>query len=382
MEGTSKRTRNESPMPFFHSDMRTTRSSHRENSPLLPDTLPFSSSGSSTRLLRLVGQSNCLSTESYALLLLSLSAFLYSVMGTFVKLAVTEGGLPSTEMVLLRAIVQGVVVVTAMMFWREHDHSNSRLIWVPLGRTPIRNVVVARGMVGGLGFLFYYYTMSVLPLGDATTLLSLNPVLTVIAGAVVLKESLHISHVVAALGSVVGCVFMARPSFLFDQHGAAVHSSSTPSLGYLTAALGACCGATVYILIRRAGKGGVHTLQLLFSWVLFGIVFSLLVGVALPWINGKGSTFVWPADSQTWRYVLGTCVFGSSGHFLLNYAARHAPAGLSSIIRTSGIVWSYMLELLVFHQGPVPLVTAGVLLIVASLATIALEKQCCGSGSR
>ena len=328
------------------------------------------------RHVRLVLQPRWMSTESYSLVLLVISSSLYSVMACFVKLAVVSG-IPSTEQVFLRALFQGFLVVVAM-FWFEdpniEDHfRNDRLIKRPFGSKTVRFVVIARGIVGGLGFCLYYYTISLLPLGDAVTILSLSPVVTIVAAALFLKETIRYSHIFATLASLVGSILLAKPSFLFGDDKEEDDNTSSKT-GYVTAFMGACCGATVYILIRRAGKAGVHTLQLLFSWSTFGVLYSFSF-MMLPVMIGGDNPFVFPTTPHAWWYLLGVCVFGCSAHFLLNYAARHAPAGLASIIRSSGIMWSYLLEILVFHQVPHQLTVLGVSLIVLSLLTIAVEKH-------
>mmetsp|Transcript_40178 Transcript_40178/g.61774 ORF Transcript_40178/g.61774 Transcript_40178/m.61774 type:complete len:378 (-) Transcript_40178:716-1849(-) len=333
---------------------------------------PTTTTDKSTTML--VAQPKCLSTESYSLLLLVVSSFFYSGMACFVQLA-TRTGIPSTELVFMRGVFQGALVTAAMFFYNDPDHV--QLIRRPFGSSPlVQKVVIARGAVGGLGFLFYYYTMSVLPIGDATTLLSLNPVITVLAASVFLKEAIHASHVFAAAACVAGSVLIAHPTFLFGpEHDGNVTTHHYPATGYLTAFLGACCGAAVYILIRSAGKAGVHVLQLLFSWCFFGLLYSAAIGMLLPWAFGIGNSFVLPASGVAWLYILGVCVFGSLGHFFMNYAARHAPAGLASIVRSSGILWSYLLEVLVFHQVPQRVTLAGVALVVIALVAIAIEKQ-------
>jgi drug/metabolite transporter (DMT)-like permease len=294
-------------------------------------------------------------------------------MAMFVKLA-TATGLPSTELVLLRAIFQGAFVILAM-FWYTDPRANNKekllLIQRPFGSPQVRAFVIARGVIGGLGFIFYYYTYAVLPLGDATTLLSLNPVITVLGASIFLKdEPIRRSHLFAVAASVVGSMLLARPSFLFgtDENDESSSHSSPRAHGYLTGVLGACSGAAVYILIRRAGQEGVHTLQLLFSWCFFGLLYS--VSLVIFYQHG----FVIPPSLWSWIYVLGVCTFGSLGHFLMNYAVRHAPAGLSSIVRSSGILWSYLLEVLVFRQLPQLWTILGVSLIVGSLAIVAVEK--------
>jgi len=354
--------------------------------------------GSQPHLLR--GKPKFLSTESYGLSLIGVSAALYSIMGAFVKLA-TQTGIPATELVFMRAVFQGSLVVVAMLWFREgvqsadslpavdekeeqqlqlqqQSHRKPRLlVTVPLGDSSMRSVVIARGAVGGCGFILYFYTLSVLPLGDAIALLSLSPVVTVWASAAILGEPVRPLHIVAAISTVAGSFLIARPAFIFGMDPLAEPKlASYNSFGYVTAAMGTCAGAAVFILIRKAGKSGAHTLQLLFSWVVFGLLFSFLLGVAIP--LGKGGWY-FPTSKLVWSYVLGCCVVGSIAHFLLNFAARHSNPGLASIVRSSGIVWAYLLQILLFGHIPTLLTCAGVVLVSTSLILVSVQKIMDGS---
>jgi len=372
------------------------------------------------------------SSPSFGLVLLGISSLCYSVMGVFIKLASSREDIPSTQLVLLRSLFQGTIVVLAMTCLSatttesgighqlqristsstpSQQKSSYLLITQPLGTTAdLRRLVVLRGIVGAVGFVLYYYTISHLPLGDATALLSLNPIVTVLAAACLLEgESLQWSHVTAACLSVVGSVLIAQPTVIFgttvsdnetdvSEYGAfgvnntiSSPSTSQANYGYVTAALGTLCGAGVYILIRKAGTSGAHTLQLLFSWSVFGVLFSLGVQLAVGAYNhhhhhhnnnSKDSTdeqrdseFVLPTSTEGWMYVLGMCVVGTFSHFLMNYAGRICPAGLTSIIRSSGILFAYMWEVLVFGQVPTALTCVGVALILVSVGTVAFEQQ-------
>lgn len=327
-----------------------------------------------------------LTVESKSLLLLLISAVCYSFMSCFVKLA-TEAGLPSVELVFIRAVAQGSMVIMGMFCYttidenqRTYDGSNTGtgttkrvgeegkmlLIQRPFGvGDRVQKLVIARGMIGGFGFGFvlYYYTVSALPLGDATTLLSLNPVVTIVLAAIFLGESIHSTHIFSAAASIIGSVLIARPSFLFgssDNHDV----TSYNTLGYITALVGTCCGACVILLIRSAGKSGVHTLQLIFSWSVFGMLNSVIIGIILPMVMDyywsasgddayeKIHRFHFPTSSESWWYVFGLVGFGAVGHFLMNYAGQTAPAGVASLVRCSSILFSYALEIVVFGQIP------------------------------
>jgi drug/metabolite transporter (DMT)-like permease len=315
-------------------------------------------------------------------------------MGCFVKLITSTSDMSSIEIVFFRAVFQITIVFAAMFFFttpvqkirtdkvttstedsdaqqqqQEYCCVEEPLIRHPFGLTKdIVTLVVVRGMCGACGFCFYFYTISVLPLGDAVTILSLNPVMTVVIASVVLHEPLTKTHIFSAVSSVVGSVFLARPSFLFGKDSSMQENATSRQWGYLTGILGACTGAGVYILIRKAGKKGVHTLTLLFGWCVFGLLFSAVI--VTFW-----GTFTWPSSTRIWVYLLVSCIFGTLAHGIMNFAARLAPAGVASILRSSGIVWSYLLEVVVFHEIPRAWTILGVGLILASLGIIAFEKR-------
>lgn len=326
-----------------------------------------------------------MSAESFGLLCLLASAAFFSVMGLFVQRASSR--LPSTQIVFMRAIFQGTLTLVGMVFLPAQSDAQGvkgrALIRSPFGGTrQVRNVVIARGAVGGFGFVSFYYTMSALPLGDAVALVSLKSVFTVIAGWLILGEVLKPSHFCAAIASVTGATLIARPTFLFgyddEFHGAAMRKARP--LGYLTAMLGACCGTAVFLLIRKCGRLGAHTLQLMISWAVFGIVFGLLFGKILcgpgkPLGDIDGGDWGMPDSKALWHDVLAVCIFGLTAHFLLNFSARIAPAGLSSVVKSSEMVWAYLWQTLYFHQTPSVLTITGVLLICCSLVTIAIQKM-------
>ena len=331
----------------------------------------------------------CISIESWGLVLLAFSAILFSLMATFVKLAASMG-LPSTELVFLRASFQGLVVLCCMVFCKAETEAEGgpaagsltqrSILFTPFGGMPeVRRIVLLRGVIGSLGFINFYYTMSALPIGGAISLLSLYPILTIAVAQFYLGEPVRMVQALAALASVVGAVLISRPTLIFyydnidDATTGASTSTDIDPLGYATAMLGSCCASAVVVLIRKAGKIGAHTLQLLFSWCIFGILLSLLIGVCSG-VGGGNSSWSMPSSMLAWGYVLGVCSVGTIAHFILNYAARLAPAGLSSIARASDIGYGYLWEVIIFKQKPYASTLVGVVLIALSLIGIAVQK--------
>ena len=228
------------------------------------------------------------------------------------------------------------------------DDKNQRLIAHPFGKTATaQKLVWMRGLIGGAGFVLDYHCMSVLPLGDAMTLMSLYPFITIILARIFLEEEIKVIHIGTTIASVLGAIFIGQPTFLFST-AARVNDGTgkdSPTLGYITGLLGSCCLASILILIRKAGKIGVSTFQLLLSWALFGVGFSFIIG---PY---EGD-WIWPSSALVWGYVVGVCFVGAGCHFMLNYAARFTQAGFTSVVRSSDILFAYCFEIFLFDHRP------------------------------
>jgi drug/metabolite transporter (DMT)-like permease len=223
--------------------------------------------------------------------------------------------------------------------------------------------------MGGLGLLFDYHCMSVLPLGDAITLMSLYPFLTIFLARTFLGEEIRPLHIRVTIASMVGAILIAQPTFIFGIGDLDNIMLQAPTIGYVTGILGSCCLACVLTLTRKAGTIGVHTLQLLISWATFGIIFSLVFATA------EEGEWVLPRSRLIWWYVFGACSVGAAAHFVLNYGGRLAPAGLVSVVRSSDIMWAYACEIAIFRQSPNTFTWMGVVLVLGSLLAIGKEKM-------
>lgn len=372
-----------------------------------------------------------LSTESQGLLLLLISAILFSGMGVFLKFAANY--VPSTQLVFFRAVFQGFFILIGMLtnytptqddnVSRSHNNSDighdynnedipeskrKLLIFAPFGSNSREiKVVIARGILGSLGFVMYFYSISSLPLGDAITLFSLYPIHTLFLAKIFLNEDITPVHIIATVTSVLGAICIAGPTFLsfetsmhtpqdmmmndtindMDQQIPST-TTSDPTvhlhthvgnnynpLGYITAFLGSFFGAFVLTLIRKAGTLGVSALQLLFSWSVFGILMSILSSIFIfqP-IEGswKDPTMI---SDEAWYYILCMCSLGTVAHFLMNYAGRMVHASLASIVRSSDIVFAYIWEVTVFHVVPTKITFWGVSFVLLSLILVAIQKS-------
>lgn len=327
--------------------------------------------------------------ETRSLFWLAVASVIFAVQAMLVRLAHQLGGMPPTQLVFFRSMFQLFLMIVIMIFCREEEETEEmhrrnadilpstvrrRLITVPFGRASQSGIVVLRGLTGGVAVLLYFFSVSTIPVGDAVTLMSLAPVFTVFLARATMGEPIQPTHLVAVALSVVGATAIAEPkliNFLHDRD----RTSSTLVLGYAAALIGGFLNAVVAVAMRRAGMLGVRASQLVFSLSFFGA----LVSGASGWSASLGVV----VKESPWRpltlerslkYVLPLCVVGASAMFLLNHAARTAPAGLASVVRSTTIGWGYLIEVAVFGKVPEWTTGAGAIAVFCALGLVAWER--------
>ena len=344
---------------------------------------------------------------------LFISTCLFSLMGMFLQLA-TRYGVPSTEIVFSRAAFQGIFIIPAMFLFRlsaddlpqtqtdrdvkededmiKDEAAGSggvyynedktmmtalppRIIQHPFGTTKIMSkVVLLRGIFGGLSFMFKFHALSTLPLGDATALMAVYPVITIFLAHIFLGEVIRPLHIVAAISSILGAVLISQPRFLFGDDGDDVDDDSYRVAGYISAFLENIFCSGVIVTIRKAGKVGAHTLQLLFSWMVFALSLSIFMFFVGRSSSDSVQEWIVPPKGSL-PSLLGTCMAAGVAHFLLNYSGKFVPATMGGLIRSSGILIAYLLEVLVFGTTPEKVTIWGVFFICLSLMLVLFQGK-------
>ena len=209
------------------------------------------------------------------------------------------------------------------------------LVQAPFGRDPkVVRIVLLRGFFGGLGVFLHFYSMKTIPLGDEVTIHSLYSVFTPILAIFTLGEHMDMKKLIAVLASVTGAILIANPSFpLTTAKPSTTMDENYYPIGYATALIGSLFGAGVVITIRKAGNLGAHSLNLVFSWAIFGSGISVIMGTN-HFISSdmlKEGPWVWNLSMRSWGLLFGTVFFGGVSNVLMNFAGKLAPAGLGSI---------------------------------------------------
>lgn len=256
-----------------------------------------------------------------------------------------------THIAMTRAVVGSLVgIAVAIVRRRPAFVVPSRIMW-------LRSVL---GTVA-MGCTFFALSKPSLPLGDATTLFNLTPLILAVLAPVVLGERSGRAIWGPLALSAIGVVAIVRPTFLFGGSHALPASAALPAA---IAALAATFSAFAMMSLRRASAGdGPEAIVVHFS--LFGSAsFAVLAAVTgAPW--PRFTDFAWLS-------LAGLC--GGLAQLAMTSAYARAPAARVSGIGYLAVPFSAMLGAAWMGEIPTGWTLAGMLLVVVGGVVLARAK--------
>ena len=314
-----------------------------------------------------------------AIALVTTAALLFGVVAAFVKAA----ALPTLVMLQCRSVIEWLVGVgVALVLHHRAAPATRPSLWLLLlGPPHLRGWLVLRSFFYW-GFLCcWWYALSSVPIGDATTIVYCGPVFTAIFARVFLGERIDRSFYPVVALDAAGVVLITQPSFLFGRiAGAPAEESMAYMLGACGALAAAVCGGLLPVLTRHS-KAASWTAVNHVSAALSSFVFTPLA-IAVWWATDADAPEQMKAgfealhQSDQWLLLLAASVTGFIGLGLqtLGYQ-RVESASRAAVLSVLEIPFAYMLQGLLFHEGLEPLGIAGTALVTgASLLNLCVGR--------
>ncbi|KAF0699375.1 Aste57867_10056 [Aphanomyces stellatus] len=255
------------------------------------------------------------------------------------------------------------------MFWRGLGAWVLNLVAILITQTSVRidtalvPVVAFRCVVGFGSTALAFWTISQLPLADASCIIFINPVLTFLLGALVLGEHLYLVDFCMALASFGGVVCVARPSFLFGATTTAWVGSPFAVAGGL---LSASCQALAYVSLRQTKS--IHFLVMIHYFMLSGVV-----GAALWLVVVETGFHIHQAPSVVWLVCSSTGLLGFLGQVCMTKGFQLEHAGLASMMRYLDIVFVFIWDAMLLKESINPWSICGAAIILSSAVAITVR---------
>jgi drug/metabolite transporter (DMT)-like permease len=295
-----------------------------------------------------------------SLLLVGGSGLLFAAQSACLKVSLAQG-VGALEFVAVRGTIQLLGVLVCLLTLRPLPVKH----WLGVSATQ-RRWLLLRGFVGFLGIALSMAALERLPMGDASALNFISPIVSTLVAALTMGPNERIDCTDAALvsSSSTGILLIARPSFLFG------HSTQPlDALGVVLALSAAVTAGCAVVLIRKLAKGGLHFTVVLLYQAVGQMIFSQ---IAMPLFS---RAWVWPSPIATAALLLGG-ICGFLAQVMLTKGLSRETVGKASVARSTGVLGSFALQLAVTPDEPIqPLSVLGASLITASCAVMLVRAS-------
>jgi len=312
--------------------------------------------------------------------LMTFSAILFSFNGALIKWA-SDIGYQSMQIFVFRSAMQLFVTLIASLF--VYAPSSAFRLTISLQNIrvfktvekPLIKWIVLRGVFAGIAGICYFHAITVIPLGDAITVFSTYPLVAAFVGWIVLKERVSIIHGIALCAAIVGVYLIANGSeSQLTSHAIATSTSLASTswfhlyFGYILSVLAALTGGLVFIFIRLATKR-TKPIILVYSHGFFCLLLSFVFGLIFQ-------GFTWQSDKtlDTWIIIVCFGLVGYIGQWCMNMSTQLIPAAVSSLVRSSDSVFSYIWEVVIFSTMPTVETIIGAICVIIGIFLVSVEK--------
>ncbi len=253
---------------------------------------------------------------SKGILYMLIASIAFGFMNLSVKMM---GHMHVSQVVFFRAVVQ-IVLGLAVLIQQKQS---------PFGKNP--KMLFMRGFFGSMGLLCYFYTLQIMPLGNAIVIHYLSPILTTLLAFLLGDEIVQKRQWWFFGLSFLGVVVVNGLS------------NQVTWFGILAGLGGAVFSAFAYNTIRRL-KGIENPNVVVFYFPMVTLPLSLLYPTIVE------NAWRMPIHNE-WFWLLVTGVATQIGQFFMTRAYQEDSTSRVSAISYAGVIWATAVGVFVFSEN-------------------------------
>lgn len=189
-----------------------------------------------------------------------------------------------------------------------------------------------RAAWGSVAILLFYYAIGGLAPSLAYAFNYLAPLVFIVLTAVVLREKLSPSIVLALTVSFGGVLLLLRPDF-----------SDAELLAAAAGLVSGCCAAVAFLMIRKLGQAGEGGMRTVFFFNVHGTFFAAAGLLVLGGFAGLDAGNILP--------VAGMVLSATAGQLFLTQALHRGRSATSAAFSYSGVVFSVLIDAVALEAG-------------------------------
>jgi len=256
-----------------------------------------------------------------------ISALSFALMSGCVK-AASLRGIPVMEILAARALISSVLSYAdikrkGISLWGHN-----------------KPLLIARGVMGTIALMCFFYAITVLNLAETTLLQYLSPIFTSLLAYVFLQEKIQSSTIACIVSSLIGLLLMVQPQLLFG--ALPLQGEALPLKGVIAALTGSVGTGVAYVLVRQLNKTEDP------SVIIFYFPFIALP-VALLLLGRDG---VMPQGADEWLLLLMIGILTQIGQYCLTVAMKKEQAAKAMGFAYVQVLFSALIGWVFFSEVP------------------------------
>jgi drug/metabolite transporter (DMT)-like permease len=272
-------------------------------------------------------------------------AFWFSVMSVLVKLAGRR--LPSMEIVFFRGLL-----TLAMSYAIVKRARIERVLGVN------RRLLLQRGILGAAALACFLFSLTHLPLAEATLIQYMNPVFAILVAHWWFGERMVRGEWFALVASLIGVVLITRPAFLFGGAASGIHPGHA-----LIALMGGAFSGSAYATIRQMPKERPEVV------VLYLPLMS--VPMSLPFIASNWHAPTW----DEWLLLIGIGIATQLAQTSMTKGLQVEKTARATMVGYVQIIFAGAWGALLFKEAITLWTITGALIVLAGMLSLLVVRK-------
>jgi len=230
------------------------------------------------------------------------------------------------------------------------------------------HMLISRGIYGFLAMILFFYTITVIPLGEAITLNKTSPLFVSILAYYLLKEHLSGVTIVALIIGFLGIVLIVKPFGL------------SISYAHFLGILGGFFAAAAYTTIKKI-KDIYDSRVIVLSFVGIGTLFPAILFLFAPHIKAPEAidflfpVFTMPNTAYVWTLIVVMAIISTLSQWLLTKAYSSSNVSIIGVISYTNIPFSICFGWMLGDALPDALTYMGIGLIVLGGILVGMKRK-------
>jgi len=288
------------------------------------------------------------------ILFMLIGALISAFSGALTKMLADD--MSALEIVFFRNIIGIIIIVYAL----KHT--------VPTLSGGKFYMLITRGVFGFLAMILYFYTITVIPLGEAITLNKTSPLFVTILAYYLLKEHLSLRTILALLIGFFGVILIVKP------FGMSI------SYAHFLGILGGFFAAAAYTTIKKI-KDIYDSRVIVLSFVGVGTVLPALLFLIAPYVEAPEAIaflfpeFILPTTLYTWMLIVVMAILATLSQWLLTKAYSSSNLSIVGVISYANIPFAIGFGWMLGDAFPDALGYTGIGLIILGGFLVGMKKR-------